>query len=1315
MSFSSINIQGNIISSEILDKIRNEDIKYQNSADFGLSKNNSIRDEIGIAWAAARAHYAAFKIRMDRWDENETGTSETRNSWILPLLRELGYDVEKANAFVHPDTQKTYAISHMVANRGEFPVHIMGMRDNLDARRDAGGPRLSPHSLMQEYLNHTEHTYGIVTNGQYLRLLRDATRLVRISFLEFDLVKIMEDELYSDFAILFRLLHVTRLPKAAQEIETSYLEYYHQESLSSGSRIREELSKAVEKSIKQLANGFLSHPLNDELRSSIEKNQLSANTYYQNQLRLIYRILFLAVTEERNLIYAESNDEEMQRRRKLYYDYYSIEHLRKLAGRLQYMDGSKYDLWEGLKATFILFEKGFYGKRLGIEPLGSGLFGIDALKHINTAYLNNEVLLQVIRNLTYFENKHKQWVRVNYSDLDVEEFGSVYEGLLELEPYFNNTTGILSFDFRAGNERSKAGAHYTPEELVKPLIKHSLEYIIEDKLKETDPEKALLSITVCDVACGSGHILLSAARRIALQLAILRETKASGGRSIVEQPSPGFVRAAMRDVIRHCIYGVDKNEMAVELCKVALWLEAHVPGEPLNFLDHKIKCGDSIVGLAHKEELKKGIPDEAFKTLPGDEKEVAQAFAKRNKAERKTRDQTTLNFEAQVSEKMDEVLAAFDAWNDMPEHTPEQVEAKAAAYRKLVYSDKLERLKTLADIQVGQFFIPKTTANKDKLVTDGLFNQILRGEKSIPQAAFSSTLELAPRRFFHWFMEFPEVFGKGGFDCILGNPPYLGGSKFSFAFGNAFMEYLHCLYSPAQGRCDLAAYFIRRNFQIINSEGFIALITTNSIDRGETRDGGLGQIEQSNGTINFAQRSIKWPGQAAVEVTLVALSKRTNVKTRSLDNCSVQYIDSFLSNSNLTKPFSLFQNYQLAFQGSNIYGKGFIITKDQALQLLNKSALNQDVLSLYLTGDEINNNYIHHPERYVINFWNRSLEQSKAFDDCIQIVEDKVRPEREKVNRERYKKIWWQFGEKCENLYRQTANLQNVIALSRVTKYIQPVLVPNNCIFSDATVVFKINNFWFLAILNSTFHYEWCNFSSSALASTIRYNPSDCISNYPLAKHNEKHDLELLDSVGKSYHDHRAKFMTDIQLGLTKTYNLFHSNAITAQEVNGKDKQVASLIKHLEKTENTISFEEAVTGILKLRELHVEMDHAVLEAYGWHAESEDGPAIALRHDFYEVDYLPENDRVRYTIHPEARKEVLKRLLALNHKIYEEEIKQGMHKESDVRKFYEGKGKEVSSEVLAVLQKNGKHHKIKKSKSSFEKGSNHGLGLFDQQT
>jgi hypothetical protein len=1254
MSFSSINIQGNIVSSEILDKIRNEDIKFQAPGDFALPKNTSVRDEIGIAWAAAHAHYTAFKLRVERLADNETGTSETRNSWVLPLLRELGYDVEKANAFIHPDTQKSYAISHKVANRGDFPIHIMGIRDNLDSRRDAGGPRLSPHSLMQEYLNHTEHTYGIVTNGQFLRVLRDATRLVRISFLEFDLVKIMEDELYADFAVLYRLLHVTRLPKSASENEESILEFYHQESLSSGSRIREALSLAVEKSIKLLANGFLQHPLNEELRNNISQGWLSPQGYYKTQLRLIYRILFLAVTEERNLVYAESNDPEMQRRRKLYYEYYSIERLRKLAGRLQYMDGRKHDLWEGLKATFLLFEKGFYGKRLGIEPLGSGLFGDAALKEINTQHLSNDVLLQVIRNLTYFENKNKQWVRVNYSDLDVEEFGSVYEGLLELEPYFTDVSGRKTFEFKAGNERSKAGAHYTPEELVKPLITHSLEYIIQDKLKEADPEKALLSITVCDVACGSGHILLSAARRIALQLAIFRETRATGGKTVVEQPSPSYVRTAMRDVIRHCIYGVDKNEMAVELCKVALWLEAHVPGEPLNFLDHRIKWGDSIVGLSHKEELKKGIPDEAFKALPGDEKEVVQSFARQNKQERKTRDQISMNFEQQVDDKLADVLKEFDIWSELPEETPEQVEAKAAAYRKLFHSSAFERIKTLADIQVGQFFIPKTTAKKDKLVTDGKFNQILRGVQSIPAPVMTSTIEFSERRFFHWFIEFPEVFGKGGFDCVLGNPPFLGGSKISGNFSGLYLNYLLSNYIEATGRCDLVGFFVRRIYSIIKSNSFFSVISTNTISQGDTRKSSLDYIFRIGGEMNFAIKSMRWPGKAAVEVSLFSVAKEVKRLRRFISSKEVSSINSFLEEGEFKSSdiYPLMRNANLSFEGVKMMGTGFLLSKEVVDNLLNSDSHNSDVIFPYLNGEDLNNTVDQKATRWAINFFELTEVQAREYKEPFRIVEKLVKPVRLAQNDPKAKEFWWIYQRTRPELRKALYGMSKVLVIAKTSKSLAFVLVSTSQVLNANLSIIALSDFSDFSVLQSSIHYNWSWKYCTTMKTDLIYTPTTIFQPFPFPLFSNRPPGSSLTSIGESYHEFRSKLMVSIQMGLTKTYNLFHNDAITSEGWNEKDKQVISLRKHIEKTPGTIPFNEAIQGILKLRELHVEMDQAVLEAYGW-------SDIALRHDFYEVDYLPENDRIRFTIHPDARKEVLKRLLELNHKIHEEEVRAGL--------------------------------------------------------
>lgn len=1290
MDFSSITIQGNIVSSAIIDRIRNDDIKFQTPADFGLDRKTSVRDEIGVAWAAAKAHYTAFTLRASRLPENESGASETRNSWMIPLLRILGYDVEKALAYTHPDTGKKYAISHKAANLSGFPIHIMGLNDDLDRRRDIGGPRLGPHALTQEFLNNTEHTYALVTNGRYLRLLRDATRLVRLSYLEFNLEKMMEEELYAEFAILFRLLHATRMPKRPEEIEKSAIEYYHQESLASGSRIRGELSKAVEKSIRELANGFLNHSKNDELHERIERGNLKAGDLYADLLRLIYRLLFLIVIEERNLVYPESKEPQLQRQRKLYYDFYSIERLRRLALKLHFVDGRKHDLWQGVKATFRLFENGWYGEKLGIKPLGSGIFSPESLGLLPSLYLGNEALLKVIRLLTVFENEQRQQVRVNYSDLDVEEFGSVYEGLLEYDAEFKLIGGVWQFWFVEGGKRSESGAHYTPEELVKPLIRHSLDYVIEEKLRESEKEKALLSIRVCDVACGSGHILLSAARRIAHELANVR----TGG----DQPSPTALRHALRDVIRTCIYGVDKNPLAVSLCKVALWLEAHNPGEPLNFLDHHIKCGDAIVGLARQEELFKGIADEAFKAQPGDDKPVASALLKLNKAERKQREAETgslglqlmVGANEEVMEKMDSLIFRLKAFDRLPEHTPEEIAAKAAEYRALQQSKALHGLKLLADLQVMQFFVPKTAGNKGAHVTDKAYFGYLQGGQEIPFELEVAIVDQAvTHRFFHWFLEFPGVFagkdasedsGASGFDVILGNPPFLGGKKISGTYGSNYLEFLKYAHAPI-GAVDLVTYFFRRIFTLIRDTGFQSLISTNTIAQGNAREDGLDVIVRQGGTINHAVRSMKWPGIAAVEVALVTITKQHWKGKFILAGKEVEAITPYLDDSETQgNPFPLKQNEAKSFQGSIVLGKGFILEPVEAEALIRKNPKNRQVLFPYLNGDDLNNNPDQSPSRWVINFFDWSKEKCREeYPECFEIVERLVKPTREVLKDKGYREKWWQYGRRGVDLYRSIAKKRKVLVIAQVSKTSAFNFTLPNKVLDAKLNVFSFDNYNIFLILQSNIHIQWAWKYSSTMKTDLSYAPSLAFETFPFPQNLSESQEQQLEQIGEAYHEHRKQLMLSMQLGLTKTYNLFHARQLrpmqpeeaqlddkALQKLIGKD--AASLRKHLARTPGTIAFNEAVAGIQKLRSLHTQMDNAVLEAYGW-------TDIALRHDFYEVDYLPENDRVRFTIHPNARRELLKRLLTLNHKLHAEEVAAGL---------WEKKGKSGK----AIKQKDG---------------------------
>jgi type I restriction-modification system DNA methylase subunit len=1107
--------------------------------------------------------------------------------------------------------------------------------------------------------------YGLVSNGRFLRLLRDATRLSKLSYLEFDLQQIMEEGLYAEFALLYRLLHVSRVPEKQDSGAESCLEFYHQEALASGSRIRERLSLAVENSIKELANGLLKNPSNELLRQQVLNKEINPKDYYHHTLRLVYRVLFLLVIEERKLIYPERRDEALNKKRSVYYEFYSVQRLTKLAEKLLYVDPRKTDLWQSLITTFALFEYEDYGKKLGISPLGAGIFAPNALGVLSQQMLDNETLLKVLRYLVTFENENGQRVRVNYADLDVEEFGSVYEGLLDYDPEISEIGGEPAFGFVKGSDRSSSGSHYTPEELVRPLIKHSLDYLIEDKLKETDPEKGLLSLTICDVACGSGHILLSAARRVGFELAKVRSKE--------DQPTPSVLRTAVRDVIRNCIYGVDLNPLAVELCKVALWLEAHEPGSPLNFLDHHIKCGNAIVGLAHAEELEKGIASEAFKTLPGDDKDVASSFKKRNDQELKRSTQLSTFELGKVDNELKDVQSDFLKFAQLPESTPEQIAKKEKAYYELTNGKKWWRLKNLADLQVAQFFIPKIHANKEKLTTHSQYKTYLQGTQILDRGASMAISQ--EKRFFHWFLEFPEVFQKGGFDCILGNPPYLGAKYISSNYGKSYLEFITYYFQNTGNRCDFITYFIRRTSEIIGKNRFVAVITTNSISQGDTRVGSLEYLLNNGYEINFANKNIKWPGQAAVDVSLISIYYGKWLNKFFFNGQAVDGISSYLDTGENISPLTLTENSDIIFQGSIILGDGFVLNEKEVERILAISDIYNEVVFPYINGDDVVNSPSQGPSRHVINFWDYDEEKAKSYKECYNVIEEKVKPERQRWRidesgneivgeyqlRKPLPEKWWIYAEKRPKLYSKIRPLPKVIVVPLVSKYLTFSILPSNYVFSNKlSIICSASNVIFLFI-QSSLHDAWSwKYSTTMGSSTLNYIPTNCFETFPFPKIFNSERSKVLESNGEIYHENRLQFMSDIQLGLTKTYNLFHSNAIAARSINDKDKLVISLQKHLDKTVNTISFIEAIQGILKLRELHVQMDEAVLDAYGWND-------IEMRHDFYEVDYLPENDRVRYTIHPEARKEILKRLLQLNHERYAEEVAAGLHDKKGAKK------------------------------------------------
>lgn len=1266
MNYPSIRIEGAILSPDILEKL--EEANGQRPADFGLETSVKVKDEIARAWADAQDYWRIYNRKLETLKEDSPATTETRNLWIVPLLGLLGYQLEYEAKSIELNA-KLYPISHRITNRGNAAIHIIGSRETAGLDRKPGNhkyegrsmndekkpftssfnphtsslsSRMSAHAMMQEYLNLNEQLYGIVTNGRLLRLLRDSSRLVKLTYLEFDLDRIFSDGLFADFAVLYRLLHVTRLPAQLENSADSIIEKYHQDSLDSGARIRDGLSKAVEDAIRTFANGFLSHPDNTELLAEIDSGRLQPAEFYSHLLRLIYRLLFLMVIEERNLVYPLSPSAN---KREIYDRYYSLMRLRRLSEKRYLADRRYNDHWLALLTTFRLFEDGGPGSKLGIAPLAGDLFRFDAIGSLGRCALDNETLLQCLRSLSLYENPNNgQVIRVNYAALNVEEFGSVYEGLLEYEPVFNRLDGSIEFAFARGDKRAATGSHYTPDDLVQPLIKHSLDYLIADKLKEADPEKALLSLRVADISCGSGHILLAAARRIATELAVVRTGE--------EQPSPGAFRTAVRDVICNCIYGVDLNPLAVELCKVALWLEAHIPGQPLNFLDHHIKCGNAIVGFARREELDRGIPDEAFATMPGDDKEVAASFRKRNKEERQIHEkhlmkQTNLAYTAEVERHLSEVLKGWRTIAALPERTPAEIEVKKKRYQEFADGQDAWLLNQVAAVPVAQFYIEKIKENQPKLVTDEEYRRYLDGHCTPQGQATAMAWAIANRkRVFHWFLEFPEIIEGGGFDCILGNPPYLGGTLLSGTYSYAFCHYVKWAFTPT-GLSDLVAFFVRRIYTLLRPGGFTAFITTNSIKDGDIRKDGLERVLIQGGTINFVVRGIRWPGRANLIVSLVAIHKGDWRGKRMLDDRIVPVITSYFEDSlDSGNPLCLIENTGMVFEGSKFVGDGFLLTHDEANAMTAQNPDLTDVIFPLINGNELNNFPNQAPGRQIINFFNWSYDKAKEYPEAFALIENKVKPER-LLNLRLAKIPWWQYERPRIELYAKIKQLSSCLVITRHSKYLNFSVLPTNYVFSDALKVFTTDRLDLYCVVQSTLHEVWARKYSGALKQDLRYSPSDCFDTFPFPKGLWQTSDQTLVSSGTCYLEHRRALMLHLWLGLTDIYNLFHNRDLTP----------AIVAKFSGKPDED---EAGYQGILELRKLHRELDEAVLAAYGW-------TDLNLCHDFYEVETLPENDRIRYIISPDARKELLKRLLALNHQRAAEEKAKAVEKPAKVAK------------------------------------------------
>lgn len=765
LEFDAIHIEGGLLPAEWLGNIAALKAAHQSPADYGIPKGLNLRDELGRYWRIAQAHWSEFDTARTRADNSHALSTR----FLQALLREVfGATDLQSQAAPQIISERQYPVT-AIASEGRLPLVVAAAGQRLDERDRRYGDsnrQRSAFGLLQDWLNASDTAlWGIVSNGLQLRLARDNASLTRPAWIEADLERIFSEERYADFSLLWLLIHASRFGNPGNLPQQCPLEAWREGSKEQGTRAREQLRQGVEEALVALGQGFLAEAANQPLRDALASGGLDRNVYFQQLLRLVYRLIFLLTIEERGLLHPVGANADAV---KLYADGYSLRRLRERARKRRTSD-RHVDLWDGLKPVFTGLAQG--QPLLALPALG-GLFAEDQCPDLDARTLGNRALLEAVAKLGWMRSDGSL-ARINWRDMGPEELGSVYESLLELVPDISADGRVFRFanaESSKGNARKTSGSYYTPDSLVQELLDSALEPVIQQRISGAiDPEVALLSITVCDPACGSGHFLLGAARRLATRLAQLR---AQG------TPSGEDFRHALRDVITHCIFGVDRNPMAIELARMSLWLEAMTPDRPLGFLDHHLQCGDALLGLTNLAALEQGIPKDAFKVLSGDDKEVCKALAKQNAAELKDlqRKRTAQAFgQRDLLGLRPSGMDKLRALEALPDDTLEQIAAKQAAWQAFAQGSADSPLRHAADMLLAAFLQLKVEANQDAVPTTGTMVLELLGEHAAPGQAYkreAASAACIEARVLHWPLAFPLMHAAGGFTCVLGNPPW---------------------------------------------------------------------------------------------------------------------------------------------------------------------------------------------------------------------------------------------------------------------------------------------------------------------------------------------------------------------------------------------------------------------------------------------------------------------------------------------------------------------------------------------------------------
>ena len=1154
-----------------------------------------------------------------------------------PIPDELKVQLPTSNTIIQPH----YAIRERDSIRNptdydgakwQLLVRMVNTGEDLDrVARTGSGIDASPHGMLERLLRETGVSAGLLFNGTTLRLV-SAPRRESSGWLDFrvsDMVQAAGRPISSALRLLLRQPRLLTLP--SQQRLTALLA----NSRKFQTEVSEKLAEQVLQALYELLRGF--QAAHDASKGELLRIPLGTqpDDVYRGLLTVILRIVFLLYAEERDML--PHQDETFSR-------YYSIaglyERLREDAAEYPDTMDQRYGGWSQLIALFRMIHDGAQAGESSLPARRGVLFDpvrfpfLESLQHdsddqsgsIQEPLVPDGIIYRLLEKLLVLDGE-----RISYRTLDVEHIGSVYENMMgfRLEassgwsvaiiaakkggaPSTINLEELLAEASRQRHkwirdrtyrkiatkvsqavrvattlgevhaaldsvidknatpdlvpagamvlqpspERRRSGSHFTPPKLTKPIVEKALAPVLDQiRLANAGPPRPnqILDIKVCDPAVGSGAFLVESCRYLADELIVAWRADAAFQKLA---SSDDELALARRRVALSCLYGVDHNPVAVDLTKLSLCLLTLSKDDELPFLDHAIRHGDSMVGLSFRQV-------DAFH-WDGDKPNFQEGLELMKIRE---------NFELSVSlqEKMrhatesDSYFRSHDLWTSTKE-----AQAPLRFYANLITS---------------AFFYSSRKGGKESKRIE-LSQSLLDGTAWNCRHQYSTIrYEMAEVKPFHWMIEFPDIFARRnpGFDVIVGNPPFRGGRNLSAEYGDVYLQWLRTLHKESSGSADLVAYFFRRSFDLIRTRGTFGLIATNTIAQGDTRSTGLKYICNNGGTIYGAETRKKWPGLAAVVISVVHISKGGVFRSKLLDKRRVDKITAFLSYRGSNEdPLRLSSNKNRSFQGSIVLGMGFTFddytanSSANSLEKMNdivaRYPSSMDVIYPYIGGEEVNTTPTHRFRRYVINFGERSEEECKTkWPALYKVLEERVKPERVTKDPKKYPRMvneWWKFWNPRTELQYAIKSLKRVIVINcGATPHHAFTFLPSTYVYANTLAVVSDQSYQAFCILQSRIHEVWARFFGSSLEDRLRYTPSDCFETFPFP---DRWTSDIaLGHVGENYHHSRASLMVDYDEGLTKTYNRFHNPDETDQ------------------------------GIPRLRELHEAMDRAVLEAYGW--------------------------------------------------------------------------------------------------------------------